>query len=326
VYLTMPSMMSHNPPPPQAFGRDVGGKDFREMIGRFAAVPGSQIIAVMGHRRTYDWLVSQWAQTSTFTLETRNGKHSSLSISFEAMLTSNTQEFIARSSFDGYERLATLLGPEHVTVVSVDALRERNSSPLAFLICVAPRHLTGDALARCDREMTLMEQTAKRLRVSAPALHIDVARLARNVHLEACGEPPQVPSDVEGDARRVKGVADAARRMPTTCDDFGKPPREASLLDPTRRSTSLLERIADGFDDNFLRGVGAALPSPRERSADHCFVDQARLAAHHLVMLRTLTPPCGQQLATHHLAMLRNHTPPCGQQRAHAPPKALPHK
>ena len=179
------------------------------------------------------------------------------------------------------DRLAELLSPERVTVVSYDALQQRNSTVLAFLVCNASAGLEGQAYTACEQDMSSVEHGLPRLRVSPRTFDIDVARLSRQVYLAVCQKAFEGRVSVAEQAYTVGPVASA---LPSTCDHA---PGE-------RREASLLERISDEFDAAFLRRAGARLlPVIGLARADKiCFVDEIRLRPHHLALLKTLTPSC----------------------------------
>jgi len=91
----------------EQIGRDAGRTaQFQRLIATWRAT-GADVRAVVTHRRTAEWLVSQWSQYQ------KERDNSGLSFtSFVA--TRRRGAGLARTSFDGYNRLVKILGPANV--------------------------------------------------------------------------------------------------------------------------------------------------------------------------------------------------------------------
>jgi len=168
--------------------------------------------------------------------------------------------------------------------VSYDALLQRNSTVLAYLICNASADLKGGAYTACEKDMSSIEHGKSRVNVSPGALDIDVARLSRLVHLTVCRKAFYSKESVSVQAASAS-IRKVAAQLPSTCDRH---------MEDDGPGSSLLERIGGDFDAAFLQSVGVSLQQPlgHARADKICFVDEIRLLPHHLDLLKNLTYPC----------------------------------
>ena len=274
--------------------------------------PLAELTVVMVHRHTMDWLASMWAQSSKQVPGA--GQQVQVGESFAAFLTrqaygkyqpqrqayakprldgqertaesfAQPQDFtrgLPRSSFDGFTRLARLVGPKRVQVVSANRLWDENRTVTSFLICNASLGLVGPSWTRCARDVSSREETIPKANVSPRPVMVDVLRLARLLYLSECGSAQASNASAvllaPHGTKSLEGMEKACASLPQTCVG-------------TNGKDTALAVLSQQFDTKFLQDVGAKLPDdlwPKPL----CIIDEARLEIQHVQTIRSFLPPC----------------------------------
>jgi hypothetical protein len=181
---------------------------------------------------------------------------------------------LPRSSFDGYERIARVVGSARVRVVSADLIWERNSTITAYyLICNASLRRSGNVHTLCDQDVSRLEATYPRRGATPPSLLCDAMRMARLLYLSDCNSNDTVTLQPEWTMTHDAMLEKSSAILPQTCTGRGND------------TQSPLVAISKHFDYNFLRSTRAQLPNIIW-SNPLCLIDQARLTGANVHLIR----------------------------------------